>query len=131
MNHEKNLRLALRANATSSGLFGLGGLIFADQVVDLLGTGTATVVRLIALGLLGFATFVLYVSFQPTSELRGESLLISVGDLVWVASSIVLIAMGLFSTAGTIAAAVIATLVLDFAVLQLWNRSKSTGPVTA
>ncbi len=128
MNHETKLRIALRANATSSSLFGFGGLIFADRVVDFLGAGTPILVRLIAAGLVGFAAFVVYVSIQPLPEMRSESLLISIGDLGWVAASAVLIAIGLFTTAGAVAAAVIAALILDFALIQLWARAKSASP---
>ncbi len=130
-NSERNLRFALRANAASSALFGIGGLIFAGRVVDFLGTGNTVIVRLIAAGLVAFAAFVVYVSFQPTSELRAESLLVSLGDLGWVAASIVLIALGLFTTAGAVATGVIAAMVLDFALIQLWTRAKSADSVLA
>ncbi len=119
------LRIALRANATFSIATGLFGVVAAGRVVDILGTGNELLVRLIAIGLLGFAGFVLYVSTRSVDELRAEALLISAGDFVWVLASVVLIALGLFSTGGAVTAGLIALVVLGFASSQLWARSKS------
>jgi hypothetical protein len=123
MNNEKKLRIALRMNALSSGTFGILGLIFAGEVVELLGTGNELLVRLIAAGLAGFAAFVLFVSTRPLDELKGESLLISAGDLGWVLASAVLVIFGVFSTAGTVVTVAVAVMVLDFAIIQLRTRS--------
>lgn len=122
--HERRLCMALRANAASSGTCGLIGLIFADQVVEFLGDGTATLVRLVAGGLVGFALFVAMVSTMDTRRMHRETLVISAGDIVWVAASIVVVALGLLTTGGTIAALIVGVMVGDFAVLQLWTRAK-------
>ncbi len=124
MDYQRLLRIALRINAVSSGGFGLAGLIFADEAVEFLGAGNALLVRLIAAGLVAFALFVAFTSVQEIGKARREALLISIGDLGWVAASVVAIALGLFSTAGAIAAALVAALVLDFALAQLYTRSK-------
>ncbi len=124
MDYQRLLRIALRVNAVSSGAFGLAGLVFAGEAVEFLGAGNALLVRLIAAGLVVFAAFVAFTSMQEIGKARREALLISIGDLGWVAASAVTIALGLFTTAGAIAAALVAALVLDFALAQLYTRSK-------
>ena len=123
MKNSDQLRRALRANAAFSILTGTLGLVAASQVVELLGTGSQAIVRLVAGGLLGFAAFVLWVSFRPEPQLRTEALLISIGDFGWVAISVVLIALGLFSTGGAVSAALVALIVLGFGTAQLRARN--------
>jgi len=125
MSAEQKLRIALRANAISSGSFGIAGLAFAAQVVDLLGTGNELIVRLVAAGLLGFAAIVVHTSRSPLHRLRSEALLISLGDFGWVTASAVLIAAGLFSPAGAVVSALIAMLVFDFGIAQIYTRAKT------
>lgn len=118
------LRWALRVNAVSSASFGLLGLAIPGRVVDLLDAGNVTIVRLVAAGLLGFAAFVAWISTRDVEVLHRESLMISIGDLGWVAASVVLVAIGVFSTGGIVATLLVAALVGDFAAAQLWTRSR-------
>ncbi len=122
--HDK-LRLALRANAMSSASFGLVGLVFAGWVVDVLGAGNETIVRVLAAGLVAFAANVWWVSNQEGTTLRQQTLLISLGDIGWVVGSVAVIALGVFTTAGAIVAALVAVLVFDFAAAQLYTRSRA------
>ena len=97
------LRWALRVNAVSSASFGLLGLAIPGRVVDLLDAGNVTIVRLVAAGLLGFAAFVAWISTRDVEALHRESLMISTGDLGWIAASVVLVAIGVSSTGGIVA----------------------------
>ncbi len=124
MDYQRLLRIALRTNAVSSAGFGLAGLIFADRVVEFLGAGNALLVRLVAAGLVAFAAFVAFASMQAIDRVKDESLWISIGDLGWVAASVVIISLGLLTTPGAIAAGLVAALVLDFALAQLYTRAK-------
>ncbi|MFW2382385.1 MAG: hypothetical protein ACN4GZ_11545 [Acidimicrobiales bacterium] len=125
MTAEHKLRFALRANAISSTSFGIAGLIFARQVVDLLGTGNQLLVRLTSIGLLGFAGFVLQAARSPLDRLRSEALLISLGDFCWVAVSFALIITGFFTAVGVVVVGLVAALVLDFGVAQVYTRAKT------
>lgn len=124
MTGDSKLRLALRTNAVSSASFGIFGLAFAGWVVEVLGNGTEVVVRVIAAGLVLFAAYVWFVSTRAGDDLSRQTLLVSIGDLGWVAASIGVIAAGLFTTVGAIIAGLVAVLVFDFAAAQLYARSQ-------
>ena len=119
---ERSLRLVLRANATTSALFGLVGAIGAGYWSDRLGVDHVAITLIVSIGLVLFAADVLRISRLPTQRLRSASLQVSIADMAWVAATIVVVALGLLNTFGVVAALIVAVGVADFALAQLWFR---------
>lgn len=124
---ERHLRRVLRANAASSGLFGLVGLVGAGYWSDRLGLGPVALTAAIAVGLVVFALDVWWIAGLPVARLRRWALTVSVADLAWVAASIVAVSVGALTTFGAVAALIVAVLVADFALTQLWFRHRLAG----
>lgn len=127
---ESGLRTALRLNAGFSLLTGLIATIAAGWVADRLGIEQTWLVRTIGIGLLGFAAGLVFISGLSAPVVRTQALQISIADFGWVAATIVVIAAGWLSTTGAIVMALIAVVVADFGLLQLWQRRRM-GPITA
>ncbi len=120
----KRLRTILRLNATTSVVGGLIAAIGASWVSDTLGIDHVAITRLIGAGLVLFAVDVWYISTRPHPKLMAETLLISAADAIWVAATIVILALGILTTVGTVTAIVLGIGVGDFALTQLWLRAK-------
>lgn len=118
------LRAVLAANAATSALGGLAGLVAAGWMADTFGLPSATVVRVVAAALLLFAVDVALVARRATGRLRSATLAISLVDLAWVAGTVAVLAAADLTTAGRVIAIISGLGVLDFAVLQLWFRSR-------
>jgi hypothetical protein len=122
------LKRALGVNALFSAASGMmlllaapsvAGLIFA-QSVTLLGVGDVALLRLVGIGLIGFAAGVGWAARQD----RPGALIvtgISLADFGWVMGTALLLALAapVFSPVGTAVLAMIAVIVLVFGVLQL------------
>ncbi len=121
----KRLRTILRLNAATSAVGGLIAAIGAGWVSDTLGIDHVAITRLVGIGLIVFAADVWYVSTRSQPKLVAETLLISVADAIWVAATIVILALGILTTAGTVTAIVLGIGVGDFALTQLWLRAKA------
>ena len=121
---ESRLRSVLRANAAFSVVTGTVGAVAAGWVADRLGVAQAGWVRFVGVDLLLFAGVVLLVSRLGADRLRLGALLVSAGDLSWVAATVVILAVGAFSGAGPALAVVAGLIVLDLALMQLWFRSR-------
>jgi len=119
-----NLRLVLRANAFTSALSGAIGLVGAGYWSERLGIDNVVVTALVSIGLVLFAVDVVRTSRVPDERLGSGALLVSIADIVWVIASAVVVALGLLTPFGSVAAIVIAIGVADFAALQLWFRSR-------
>ena len=124
---ERRLRQVLRANAMSSGLFGLVGLAGADYWSDRLGLEPVALTAALAIGLLVFAADVWWIASQPVQRLRPLALAVSAADLAWVAASITVVAIGVLTPIGAVVAIVVAVLVADFALTQLWFHRRLAG----
>ncbi len=119
------LRLVLRANATSSGFGGLAGLLGAGFFSDWMGVDDVALTAIVSAGLIGFAAIVAFASTTPDRAIRLTPW-ISAGDLSWVAATVAILTADVLTTGGNVLAVLIGVMVLDFACLQLWFRSRAT-----
>lgn len=115
---ERRLRLVLRANATSCTISGLAMAVAPGTVDELLGTGHSGWVRLVGLALLPFAALVVWLSTTENEMLQRITPAIIIGDVGWVAASVVTVLLGWYSGSGMIVVLAMALLVDIFALLQ-------------
>ena len=115
---ESALRRVLLTNATTSGLGGLAAVVAGGPVADLLGVDRVGWVRVTGAGLVAFAAFVTWIARSPRTLLAKEAPVISVGDVTWVAGTVVTIALGWYSRAGAIVMGVVGAMVGAFAATQ-------------
>ncbi len=122
--HERRLRLVLRANAATSSISGLVMAVGPDTVDGLLDTGHPGWIRLVGLALVPFAAFVAWLSLSDLRHLRAHTPGIVAGDLLWVAASLATCLAGWYSTSGIVAVAAMAPAVDTFGTLQFifWRR---------
>ena len=121
-------RLALRTNATFSTATGVIGIVAAGWVSDRSGIEPAWIVRLVGIGLLVFAADLIRQSRLPEAKLPFALLQTSIADVGWIVATPVVIAIADLTRTGTIGAIVIAAVVLDLALAQMWVRSKLVAP---
>lgn len=119
----QRLRTVLRVNAATSFVAGAVGLLATDRLVDELGLHSTGWTRLVSAGLVLFAVDVV-LGVRSSRYLANTALLTSVLDLVWVAATVVVLATVEMTGLGRFTAVVMGVAVLDFAVLQLWFRSR-------
>jgi hypothetical protein len=117
LDRQRWLRYALIGNASFSTITGVFIVIAHDWTARLLGlSGTANLVGL-GIGLLIFAAALLINARRP--ELRiAEAWAVVLMDLAWVAGSYLALLIAPFSAEGKWVIAMVADLVLVFAVLQ-------------
>ena len=120
----RNLRRVLAVNATTSGVAGIAGLVAASWWSDTLGIPSVGWIQLIGAGLVVFAIEVALVAARATKALASAALAISMADLAWVIGTGVVLATVDLTTTGWILAVVMGIGVADFALLQLWFRSR-------
>lgn len=118
------LRAVLGVNAATSLAAGLVGTVAADWVDETLGLGSVAWTRIVSIGLIIFAIDVALVAARARASLRPAALAVSVADIAWVVATVVVLASVDLTTTGWIVAAVMGAGVADFALLQLWFRSK-------
>lgn len=116
------LRLVLTTNAATSVAAGLVAVLAAGWCVDELGLQSEGWTRVVGAGLVLFAADVAL--GVRSRRLATTALLTSVADLAWVAATAVVLAAVDLTTAGRVVAVVMGVGVLDFALLQLWFRSR-------
>ncbi len=130
-NNISKLRNVLKANAAFSVIGGLVAVTDAPWVSEQTGIDHVAVTRVVGVGLLVFAPLVAMIvltgSRTDTSRLIRDSLLVSINDFLWVAATIVVLATVELTTAGIVVALLLALMVTDFGVAQLWYRSKLVG----
>lgn len=114
------LRTLLRADTALCGVTGLVAAAAAAQVADLLGpdVGTTTV-RIVGIALVLYALDLALISRASVRWQRPAALVAGVGNVAWVAATIVLVAVGAFSTLGALVALAVAVVVGELGVLQL------------
>ena len=120
----RRLRAVLAANAATSLLFGVAGLVAAPYWAETLGIDSTGWIRLVSAGLVLFAVDVGFVAARARASLAAAAMAVSLADLAWVAATGVALATIDFTTAGWMLAVAIAAGVVDFALLQLWFRSR-------
>jgi hypothetical protein len=121
----QRLRTVLSVNAATSFVAGVVGLIATDRLVDELGLQSAGWTRLVSAGLVLFAIDVA-LGARSSRHLVRTALATSVLDLAWVVATVVVLATVDLTGAGQVVAVGMGVAVLDFAVLQLWLRSRVT-----
>ncbi|HEU5081940.1 MAG TPA: hypothetical protein VFU14_01275 [Acidimicrobiales bacterium] len=117
------LRLVLTTNAATSLAAGLVAVLAAGWCVEELGLQSEGWTRVVGAGLVLFAADVA-LGARSRRRLATTALLTSVADLAWVAATAVVLATVDLTTAGRVVAVVMGVGVLDFALLQLWFRSR-------
>ncbi len=123
MNSDSNLlKRALTANAIFSALSGAILLLASERLAQLLGTS----VSLVPLGamLLIYAAGLLW-NARRENVSRMEAWIAVALDVAWVAGSAIVIFAGVLSATGNWIVAIVADVVLLFAVLQLIGLRKS------
>ena len=113
----KLLRRALRGNGIFSTISGIGFLIAAKPIANLIGIDYPAIIAGIGISLLLFAGALFYNAARKEVS-RMEATLAVAGDLAWVAGSGVVIALGILTPSGNWGVAMIADIVLLFAIFQ-------------
>lgn len=116
------LRSALLGNSIFCFLSGLDFVLFSRPVAKFLGLSYPTVILVLGLGLVAYALIVFMQSRKQILSLPFARLAIT-ADLLWVICSAILIFTSLvaFTTAGKWAIAIIADIVLVFAIVQYFG----------
>ncbi len=120
-------RLVLRANAAFSTVTGLIAVLAPRWVSEVSGIDPVWIVRLGGVGLLVFAADVVRQSLLADDRLGAALLQTSIADFGWVVATFALVPVVDFTQAGLIGAMIVAALVADFGVAQLWLRSRLAG----
>jgi O-antigen/teichoic acid export membrane protein len=121
---ERRLRAVLSVNAVTSLVAGAAGLLAANWWSDRLGIDSSAWTRIVSAGLVLFALDVAFVARARTGRLRPLAAAVSAADLAWVVATVVVVAVGALNGAGVAVALAVGVAVLDFALLQLWYRSR-------
>ncbi|NRB39185.1 MAG: hypothetical protein HRU20_12065 [Pseudomonadales bacterium] len=120
MKKTPSLSNALRLNAGFSSICGLTGLISPGFISQLLGLELDGFYQLIGSGLLMFALLLLLLANKaPIPRLLAK--LVSLGDILWVIATAIILALGstFFSLQGQVILIAVALCVGFFALLQL------------
>jgi uncharacterized integral membrane protein len=115
--NETLLRRTFQINAVVTGLMGIGFVVAASPITGLIGLDQPWVVLAIGVGLIGFAGL-LYRNAVGDTIRHAEALAIMVGDFAWVIASGIVILLGILNTTGNWATAIVADVVLAFAILE-------------
>jgi len=111
------LRTALLGNALFSTLSGLTILFAQGWVLRILGLSSSVNLLILGVGLIVFA-LTLVINARKQQVKKSDAWIAVLMDLAWVVGSYVLIFLVPFSTQGKWVVAIVAELVLLFAVLQ-------------
>lgn len=121
---EGRLRGVLALNGMTSLAAGVVALVATSWAADVLGVDRPGWIRLVGAGLVLFAVDVALVARSRAGVLRRHAATVSAADAAWVAATIVLVALGAFSTRGAVVASIAALALADFATLQLVFRGR-------
>lgn len=117
------LRVSLLSNAVFSGLSGVCFIAAAGPLSSLIGLPFPAILTGIGVALLAFAAGLAWNARRPVVN-RAEAWLAVLLDLAWVAGSGVVIAVDVLTTTGNWAVALVADVVLAFAILQFLGLRK-------
>ena len=124
------LRNAFRANGAFSGLSGLVMLVADGMVAVVLDAYDALgAIRFVGLNLVVFSAFLFWLASRERIATALTWAVIG-ADLVWVLGSWLAIGAGMTSGGGTWAVAIVADIVLVFAILQwfgLWKMERAAA----
>ena len=116
---EKKLRAVLKGNALFSLASGLSLLLFSKKLGAIMNVQNADVLHYIGIALLIFVALLLYNAFKSKiNKTLIKSIIVQ--DWAWVLGSLVLLVLNPFqiSTTGNILIALVALIVMSFAMLQ-------------
>jgi hypothetical protein len=116
----KLLRRTLQANAAFSSLSGIVSITGAQPLSQLLGANLSSLLIGMGIALLAYAAILLVNARRENIKLQ-EAWLAVVLDTAWVVGSVILIFAGTLTTTGNWLVAVVADVVLLFAVLQFFG----------
>jgi hypothetical protein len=126
----KLLRASLYGNGIFSALSGLILIFAAKLLAALLGVNTPTILIGIGVSLLFYAIGLFLNARRQAINLK-EAWLAVILDAAWVVGSIVLIFAGLLTTTGNWVVAIVADVVLLFAILQFVGIRKVRREIVA
>ena|SRR5512144_1128469 len=120
------LRLALRADATCSGLMGIAGIPLAGWLAELSGTSVAFEYAMSAF-FIAFAVGVFAVAARPSVKRPG--IVIAVGNLLYTVATVVFVLADVFPLTATGIVLTLATGVYTLVMAELqyqgWRRAKA------
>ena len=125
-NNNTSLHIALRSNALFSDISGLVLILFAKPLAAFLGLNNPGMLMILGIGLFAWALFLFWGSIQ--SEIPNWLAWLAIdGDLAWVVgTTIILLLPGIsLSTAGKWTLAIVADIVLVFAIWQFFALRKA------
>ena len=129
-NKNTALHIAIRSNALFCDLSGLVLIIFARPLADFLGLNDPGILIILGIGLFAWALMLFWGSMQAAVPNWLAWVAID-GDLAWVVGSVILLLLPSFSfsTAGKWMIAIIADIVLVFAIWQFFalRRAQKTS----
>ena len=127
-----SLRAAVRTNAIFSAVSGTMGIAFAGWIRDRLGIGTSWTipVRLVGVGLVGFAVLLVALASASPRRLVQTTRPVVLADAAWVAATAALVAAGSFSRQGAVLVGTVGLIVLGLAVLQSRARTRARTVLT-
>ena len=124
------LKNALIGNSVFSFLSGLACLLFSAAIANFLGISASSIILVLGIGLILYAIEI-YLGARTNPVHKGIATFAVYADFTWVLGSAVLIFANLvdFTTAGKWTIAIVADLVLVFAILQFvgLRRLKNQG----
>ena len=123
--NEKPLKSALLLNAIFSTLSGLTFIIFSQAITNLIGIGTPIIYQIIGIGLLGFASDLVWTATRTPIN-TFHALLISIADLLWVLGTglLILLTFNSLNGIGILAMLIVATIVLLLGLRQFKSISQ-------
>ncbi|GAB4151839.1 MAG: hypothetical protein Tsb009_27380 [Planctomycetaceae bacterium] len=117
------LRVSLFSNAVFSSVSGVCFIAASGPLAALIGLEFPMILVAIGVSLVAFAAGLVLNAKRPTVNQR-EAWIAVVLDLAWVVGSVVVIFTGVLSTTGNWAVAIVADVVLVFAILQFRGLRK-------
>ena len=119
-NNSSLLKYALYGNSAFSFLSGLASILFSRAIANFLGLSASWIILALGIGLILYGIEI-YVAARANPVHKGIATFAVYADLTWVLLSAALIFANLvyFTTAGKWAIAIVADIVLVFAILQL------------
>jgi hypothetical protein len=118
-NHSSFLRNALLSDSAVSGISGLAFVLFSKAIAGFVGLSTSWIILALGLGFIIYSVELFLAARSEPVNTRIARFAVY-ANLVWVLASAVLIFANLvpFTTAGKWAMAIVADVVLVFAILQ-------------
>ena len=125
LDNQRLLRRALQGNALFSGISGVLILAMNRTLVEFLGLSSSASVTPLGIGLLGYAGWLLGNARREKIKIVDAWIAVAL-DMVWVVASYALLFAVRFSCGGKWVVALVAELVLLFAVMQ-WLGLRRVG----